>query len=75
MVASINEYKTTLNPALDHSFLERLKKKQLDEQQAVQAFVAEEQKAQAAAKSKEQKRIDALMQKEKLSNHETFEAE
>ena len=71
-VASINEYKTTLNPALDHSFLERLKKKQLDEQQAVQAFVAEEQKAQAAAKSKEQKRIDALMQKEKLSNHETL---
>ncbi len=72
-VASINEYKTTLNPALDHSFLERLKKQQLDEQRAVETFVAEEQKAQqAAAKSKEQKRIDALMQKEKLSNRETL---
>lgn len=72
-VASINEYKTTLNPALDHSFLERLKKQQLDEQRAVETFVAEEQKAQqAASKSKEQKRIDALMQKEKLSNRETL---
>ena len=72
-VASINEYKTTLNPALDHSFLERLKKQQLAEQRAVETFVAEEQKAQqAAAKSKEQKRIDALMQKEKLSNRETL---
>jgi len=72
-VASINEYKTTLNPALDHSFLERLKKQQLDEQRAVAAFVAEERKAhQAAAKSKQQKRIDALMQKEKLSNRETL---
>lgn len=71
-VASINEYKTTLNPALDHSFLERLKKQQLDEQQMVENFVAEEQKAQqAAAKSKEQKRIDALMQKPKLNNRET----
>jgi len=72
-VASINEYKTTLNPALDHSFLERLKKQQLDEQRAVETFVAEEQKAQqATAKSKEQKRIDAFMQKEKLSNRETL---
>ena len=72
-VASINEYKTTLNPALDHSFLDRLKKKQLDEQRAVETFVADEQKAQqAAAKSKEQKRIDALMLKAKLSNRETI---
>lgn len=72
-VASINEYKTTLNPALDHSFLERLKKQQLDEKRSVEAFVVKEQKEQqAAAKSKEQKRIDALMQKEKLSNRETL---
>jgi hypothetical protein len=72
-VASINEYKTTLNPALDHSFLDRLKNRQLVEQRAVEAFVANEQKAQqAAAKSKEQKRIDALMQKNKLSNSETL---
>ena len=72
-VASINEYKTTLNPALDHSFLDRLKKQQLEEQRTVENFVAEEQKAQqAASKSKEQKRIDALMQKEKLSNRETL---
>ena len=72
-VASINEYKTTLNPALDHSFLERLKIQQLDEKRSVEAFVDKEQKEQqAAAKSKEQKRIDALMQKEKLSNRETL---
>jgi len=72
-VASINEYKTTLNPALDHSFLERLKTQQLNEQRSVEAFVAKEQKEQQAiAKSKEQKRIDELMQKEKLSNRETL---
>ena len=72
-VASINEYKTTLNPALDHSFLERLKTEQLNEQRSVEAFVAKEQKEQQAiAKSKEQKRIAELMQKEKLSNRETL---
>ena len=71
-VASINEYKTTLNPALDHSFLERLKKQQLDEKTVVETFIAKENAAQQTlVKSKEQKQIDNLMQKPKLTNRET----
>ena len=71
-VASINEYQTTLNPALDHTFLDKLKTQQLQEQQMVEDFTAEEKKAeQLLEKSKAQKRIDALMQKTELSNRET----
>lgn len=71
-VASINEYKTMLNPALDHTFLDKLKNQQLQEQQMVEDFTAEEKKAeQLLEKSKAQKRIDALMQKTELSNRET----
>jgi hypothetical protein len=71
-VASINEYQTTLNPALDHTFLDKLKNQQLQEQQMVEDFTAEEKKAeQLLEKSKAQKRIDALMQKTELSNRET----
>jgi len=71
-VASINEYKTTLNPALDHTFLDRLKNQQLREQQMVEDFTAEEKKAeQLLEKTKAQKRIDALMQKTELNNRET----
>ncbi len=72
-VASITDYKTTLNPALDHTFLERLKDQQLQEQQMVDTFMAEEKKARAVVeKSKTQKRIDALMEKPELSNRETL---
>jgi hypothetical protein len=71
-VASINEYQTTLNSALDHTFLDKLKTQQLQEQQMVEDFTAEEKKAeQLLEKSKAQKRIDALMQKTELSNRET----
>jgi hypothetical protein len=71
-VASVNEYTTTLNPALDHSFLDRIKDQQLKEQQTVQEFLANEKKGQTKAqKSKTQARIDFLMQKTQLSNRET----
>jgi len=71
-VASISEYKTTLNPALDHSFIEKQKSQQLQEQQMVEDFTAEEKKAeQLQEKTKAQKRIDALMQKPELKNRET----
>ncbi|MBV5315825.1 MAG: carboxypeptidase-like regulatory domain-containing protein [Prolixibacteraceae bacterium] len=71
-VASINEYKTTLNPALDHTFLDKLKNQQLQEQQMVEALTAEEKKSeQLLEKSKAQKRIEALMQKQELNNRET----
>ncbi len=70
-VASISEYQTTLNPSLDHSFLEGIKKQQLLEQQVLEDIKAEEKKTQTAEKSKAQERIDVLMQKPKLNNRET----
>lgn len=68
-VASISEYQTTLNPALDHSFLERLKKEQLQEQQMIEEFLAE-QKVPSATKAQQQ--ISVLMEKTELSNRETL---
>jgi len=71
-VASITDYKTTLNPALDHTFLDRLKDQQLKDQQFVEAIKDEEKQAlQTAEKSKAQKRIDAMMQKPEMNNRET----
>jgi len=71
-VISISDYSTTLNPALDHSFLDRIHDQQLKEQQAVQSFLENEKRAQEKIeKSKAQARIDALMQKPQLSNRET----
>lgn len=71
-VASINEYQTTLNPALDHSFLDRIKEKQFQDQQVIDNNRNETLKAQQAAeKTKAQKKIDELMKKESLNNHET----
>ena len=72
-VASITDYKTTLNPALDHSFLDRIQDQQLLDQQTVSDIKAGEKKSQQALeKSKSQKRIDALMQKPEISNRETI---
>ncbi len=71
-VISISEYNTTLNPALDHSFINRIKEQQLREQQTVQDFLIKEKESQEKTeKSKTQTKIDALMQKPKLSNRET----
>ena len=72
-VASITDYKTTLNPALDHSFLDRMKTQQLHDQQVIEAIHAEEKQAQQLVeKSKAQKRIDELMQKTEMTNRETM---
>ncbi len=71
-VASITDYKTTLNPSLDHSFLDRIQDQQLLDQQTVMDIKSEERISQKALeKSKAQKRIDALMQKPEMSNRET----
>ena len=71
-VASVNEYNTTLNPALDHSFLNRIKDQQLKEQQTVQEFLANEKKVQATKnKQQGQSSIGTLLQKTQLSNRET----
>lgn len=67
-VASVSDYQTTLNPALDHSFLDRIKEKQFQEQ----AF-AEKSTNQSIVKSatKTSSKINSLMAKKELSNSET----
>ena len=72
-VASISEYKTTLNPALDHSFLEKLKEQQLADQQLLETFASENIPIQELKKNKTnaQHRIDQLMKKAELNNRET----
>jgi hypothetical protein len=67
-VASISEYKTTLNPALDHSFLSKMKEQQLLDQQ-ITGNITTENNTKPATKSTA--RIDALMTKPDLNNHET----
>jgi flagellar biosynthesis GTPase FlhF len=72
-VASISEYKTTLNPALNHTFIEKRKNQQMQEQQLFDK-IAEETKQvqeQRKEKSREQKRIADLMEKPELNNRET----
>lgn len=72
-VASISEYNTTLNPALDHSFIEKQKNQQIQEQQIFDQ-IAEETKhvqQQREEKTKAQKRIADLMEKPELNNRET----
>ena len=72
-VASITDYKTTLNPALDHAFLDRVNKQQLQEKQIADSVIAEEKTArQQIEKSKSQNRIDELMQKPEMNNRETL---
>ncbi len=72
-VASISDYKTTLNPALDHSFLNKMKEQQLADQQFVEKINAENSanKENEKVKTKAQSRIEDLMEKPELSNHET----
>lgn len=72
-VASISEYQTTLNPALDHSFIEKQKNQQIRDQQIYDKIVEETKQVQqqAAEKSKAQKRITELIEKPELSNRET----
>ena len=72
-VASISEYKTTLNPALDHSFIEKQKNQQIQEEQIFDHIAEETRQVeqQREAKSKEQKRIAELMEKKELNNRET----
>lgn len=68
-VASLREYKTTLNPAMDHSFLEKQMNLQREEQMVQEKH---EVQLQNQAQTKEQRQINALMEKTQLSNHETL---
>ena len=73
-VATISEYKTTLNPAVDHSFIEMQKNQQIQEQQIFDQNVTKNKQAEQSkkAKTEEQKRIDALLQQPALSNRQTL---
>ena len=73
-VASITDYKTTLNPALDHSFLEKLNNQQIQEQQLPEKITSEKSLVQSPVsnKTKTQKKIDSLIEKPELSNRETL---
>lgn len=73
-VASVSEYQTTLNPALDHSFLDKLKDQQIQDQQAFDKAIAENKQADQpqSNQSKAQKRIDVLLHQPELSNRETL---
>ena len=74
-VASITDYKTTLNPSLDHSFLDKLNSQQAQEQQILDKIVAENDQSQKmiAAKTRyqAQKHINDLLEKPDLTNRET----
>ena len=73
-VASVSEYKTTLNPALDHSIMDKLKNQQIQEQQISDQIITDEKLDEQSKRkiSKAQKQIDALSKQPKLTNHETI---
>jgi hypothetical protein len=71
-VASITDYQTTLNAALDHSFLDRMNKQQFQDQQVLETITAEKKnRVTTLEKSKTQKRIEDLMQIPVMSNRDT----
>ncbi len=72
-IASISEYKTTLNPALDHTFLDKITQEQIAENQLTKQISEEINGITKTdkVKSPQQKKITALMQKPELTNRET----
>ena len=71
-VASISEYKTVLNPSLDHTFLDKIRNEQLAEQQVIRQITEEKVKAASPPKVQaRKKKIEELMQKQELSNRES----
>lgn len=71
-VASVSDYKTTLNPALDHSFLARLEKQQIRDQQFIDSLsvAPTPMPGQSAKETPLSKKMDEWFEKDKLSNHE-----
>ena len=72
-VASISEYQSTLNPALDHSFIENQKSLLAQEQQVYDKVVGKAEQAPVQKKpvTPKQKQISTLMEKKELTNRET----
>ena len=72
-VASISEYQSTLNPALDHSFIENQKSLLAQEQQVYDKVTGKVEPTQVQKKpvTTKQKQISTLMEKKELTNGET----
>ena len=72
-VASVSEYQTTLNPALDHSFIENQKSLLAQEQQVYDKVVGRAEQTPVSQKplTPKQKQISTLMEKKELTNGET----
>ncbi|MFY9153067.1 MAG: DUF5686 and carboxypeptidase regulatory-like domain-containing protein [Prolixibacteraceae bacterium] len=70
-VASISDYKTTLNPALDHTFLDKVKEMQNADLQITDKIITENKEFQAKEATKAQQRMNILMEKPDLNNRET----
>ncbi len=72
-VASISEYLTTLNPSLDHTFLDKIKSQQLEEQQFLSKLNEEKSRSvvPSKVKSSQQKKMAELMSKPELNNRES----
>ena len=72
-VASISEYLTTLNPSLDHTFLDKIKSQQLEEQQFLSKLNEEKSRSvvPSKVKSSQQKKMAELMSKPELNNRQS----
>jgi len=71
-VASVTDYKSTLNPALDHSFLNHINELQAAELEILNNLKPTEPGSKnVSVKSKAQRQIDDLIDKPSLSNRET----
>jgi len=72
-VASISEYKTTLNPALDHTFLDKINRQQLEDQRILNQIneVKSSTSEIPGTPTRQQNTIKEVMQKEELSNRES----
>ena len=70
-VASISEYKTTLNQALDHSILDKMQRQMIQEQQVEAVVTSKDVNIDNKQKVVNQKQMAALMDKKELTNRET----
>lgn len=72
-VASVNEYKTVLNPNLNHDFWDKKKADRDAERKIAENIIADNKEGKQKVeikKSKRQKKIEALTAKENLTNND-----
>ena len=76
-VASFSDYSLSLNDQLDHTFLDEINQKVTADKHVLDSIYQKEEKTtvQQIEPTKEQEKINALMQKEDLSNREMYKLE